>query len=141
VNSILLASIPAPSIAPATFLLAGKLGRSLEDIAKLSGYQLLLCGCFGLVLVLHTPKRDIQLDSVTGIETDFCDIQRPIVSALAHKYGKRPQFLLASLMGVIGTVICIASGEDYNVLLAGRIVQGFGSTAYESLSIAVIGDM
>lgn len=44
-------------------------------------------------------------------------------------------------MGVIGTVICIASGEDYNVLLAGRIVQGFGSTAYESLSIAVIGDM
>ncbi len=140
-NSILLASIPAPSIAPATFLLAGKLGRSLEDIAKLSGYQLLLCGCFGLVLVLHTPKSDIQLDSLTGIETDFSNIHRPIVSALAHKYGKRPQFLLASLMGVIGTVICIASGEDYNVLLAGRIVQGFGSTAYESLSIAVIGDL
>ncbi|KAH7390193.1 serine/threonine kinase 16 [Cadophora sp. MPI-SDFR-AT-0126] len=111
-NSILLASIPAPSIAPATFLLANKLGRPLEDIAKLSGYQLLLCGCFG-----------------------------PIVSALAHKYGKRPQFLLASLMGVIGTVICIASGENYNVLLAGRIIQGFGSTAYESLSIAVIGDL
>ncbi|KAK0105303.1 hypothetical protein ONS96_004699 [Cadophora gregata f. sp. sojae] len=111
-NSILLASIPAPSIAPATFLLANNLGRPLEDIAKLSGYQLLLCGCFG-----------------------------PIVSALAHKYGKRPQFLLASLMGVIGTVICIASGQNYNVLLAGRIIQGFGSTAYESLSIAVIGDL
>ncbi|PVH86265.1 MFS general substrate transporter [Cadophora sp. DSE1049] len=111
-NSILLASIPAPSIAPATFLLANKLGRPLEDIAKLSGYQLLLCGCFG-----------------------------PIVSALAHKYGKRPQFLLASLMGVIGTVVCIASGDNYNVLLAGRIIQGFGSTAYESLSIAVIGDL
>lgn len=44
-------------------------------------------------------------------------------------------------MGVIGTSICIASGESYNLLLAGRLVQGFGTTAFESLSIAVIGDM
>lgn len=71
----------------------------------------------------------------------------PLVSVLAQKYGKRPQFLFASVFGVIGTGICIAGfdqsslSKSYDVLLAGRMVQGIGTTAYESLSVAAIGDM
>jgi len=63
------------------------------------------------------------------------------VSALAHKYGKRPQFVFAGFMAIIGTGVCIGSGENYHTLLAGRLVQGFGTTAFESLSVAVLGDL
>lgn len=66
---------------------------------------------------------------------------------LAEKYGKRPQFLFAGLFGAIGTGICIAGfdqsnlHQSYDVLLAGRMIQGLGTTAYESLAVAAVGDM
>lgn len=62
---------------------------------------------------------------------------------LAQKYGKRPQFLFAAVTGTIGTVICIAGSQrySYNTLLAGRMVQGLGTTAWESLSLAAVGDL
>ncbi|OJD32196.1 major facilitator superfamily [Diplodia corticola] len=112
VGTIIFAAVPAPMLAPATVVLSGILGVTLDEVAELSGYQLLLVGCFGLV-----------------------------VSALARKYGKRPQFVFAAVMGVVGTAVCIAAHEDYGTLLAGRLVQGFGTTAFESLSVAMLGDM
>jgi len=68
-------------------------------------------------------------------------IRSPIISVLAQKYGKRPQFLFASVMGVIGTIICLAGRSNYNTLMAGRVIQGFGATAFESLSLAFVGDI
>lgn len=65
----------------------------------------------------------------------------PVVSALARKYGKRPQFVFAGVMGIIGTAVCISANTDYDKLMAGRLLQGFGTTAFESLSVAVIGDL
>lgn len=44
-------------------------------------------------------------------------------------------------MGIIGTAVCVSANTDYNKLMAGRLLQGFGTTAFESLSIAVIGDI
>jgi MFS family permease len=63
------------------------------------------------------------------------------VSAFARVYGKRPQFLLASIFGIVGTIICETSGSSYNQLLAGRIVQGVAIAAYESVSFTVVGDL
>lgn len=62
---------------------------------------------------------------------------------LAQKYGKRPQFLFAAVTGTLGTIICIAGSQqmNYNTLLAGRMIQGLGTTAWESLSLAAMGDM
>ncbi|KAF2640659.1 serine/threonine kinase 16 [Massarina eburnea CBS 473.64] len=117
-NCIIFAALPGPMIAPATVALAVQLDVPIKKVAQLSGYQLLIVGALG-----------------------------PVVSVLAQKYGKRPQFLVASIFGVIGTGICIAGfdqsslSKSYNVLLAGRMVQGIGTTAYESLSVAAIGDM
>jgi MFS family permease len=88
------------------------LGVPLTKVSELSGYQLLIVGALG-----------------------------PLVSVLAQKYGKRPQFLFASTMGAVGTIICCAAGTNYHTLLAGRMVQGLGVTAFESLSVAAIGDM
>lgn len=62
---------------------------------------------------------------------------------LAQKYGKRPQFLFASAAGTLGTIICIVGSQqdNYHTLLAGRMVQALGMTAWESLSFAAMGDM
>lgn len=66
---------------------------------------------------------------------------RPIGSALAHKYGKRPQFIFATIMGFIGTLVCCTTSDNYNVILAGRIIQGFSSAVFGSFTVAVMGDM
>ena len=85
--------------------------------------------------------------SVYIVFHDIHYVRSPFVSILARKYGKRPQFLFACIFGVIGTGICIAGfsqptlSQSYDVLLAGRMVQGLGTTAFESLSVAAIGDM
>ncbi|KAL1879155.1 hypothetical protein Daus18300_001734 [Diaporthe australafricana] len=114
VNAIVFAILPGPIIAPATFALAPVLGVTLTEVAELSGYQLLLVAALG-----------------------------PLVSVLAQKYGKRPQFLFASAAGTLGTIICIIGSQqnNYHTLLAGRLVQGLGVTAWESLSLAAVGDM
>ncbi|KAJ4415147.1 hypothetical protein N0V82_007517 [Gnomoniopsis sp. IMI 355080] len=114
INAIIFAVLPGPMLAPATFALAPILGVTLTDVAKLSGYQLLLVAALG-----------------------------PLVSVLAQKFGKRPQFLFAAASGTLGTVICIVGSQqsNYNTLLAGRMVQGLGITAWESLSLAAMGEM
>lgn len=44
-------------------------------------------------------------------------------------------------MGMVGTIVCCTTTYSYRVLLAGRIIQGIGSSVFESLSMAVIGDL
>lgn len=49
-------------------------------------------------------------------------------------------FLVSTLFDIIGTAIGEAK-LDYKYLLAARIVQGFSTSAFESLLMAVVGDM
>ncbi len=60
---------------------------------------------------------------------------------MSKKYGKRPQFLLASVLGVVGSIVCLTAGTNYNSFMAGRVVQGIGGAAYESIIFNVIADM
>lgn len=62
------------------------------------------------------------------------------VSAFSRKYGKRPVFLVSTLFDIIGTAIGEAK-ISYNYLLAARIVQGFSTSAFESLIVATVGDI
>jgi MFS family permease len=113
-NTIIYAIVPGPMIAPQTVALSKTFNTTVTAISELSGYQLLVVGAIG-----------------------------PIVSVLAQKYGKRPQLIFAAVMGNIGTAICIAGAfeVDYHLLLGGRMVQGLGMTAWESLSVAAVGDI
>lgn len=88
-----------------------ELNVSVGQLVHLSGYLLLVSGATGLVF-----------------------------SALATKYGKRPLYLFSSLMGVIACIVG-ESASGYKLLLTARILQGFAVTAYESLTIASIGDL
>jgi hypothetical protein len=87
------------------------LGVSIPAVAQLGGYQLLVVGATG-----------------------------PFVCAISRKFGKRPVFLFSGTMGIIGTIIG-GCANDYHMLLVGRIVQGFATSAFESIVVTVIGDM
>jgi MFS family permease len=64
----------------------------------------------------------------------------PFASALGRKYGKRPMYVFSSVIGVVGIIVSeVASG--YETLLAGRVLQGIGIAAYESLAVSSIGDL
>lgn len=62
------------------------------------------------------------------------------VSAFSRKYGKRPVFLVSTLFGIIGTAVGQAK-IDYKYLLAARIIQGFSTSAFESLIVSTVGDI
>lgn len=93
-GSILYAAVLSPLLSPALVLIALDYNKKISDITVISGYMLLVTGGVG-----------------------------PLVSALSRKYGKRPQLLIASLFGLLGTIICSAV-DSYEGLTAGRIIQG-----------------
>lgn len=62
------------------------------------------------------------------------------VSAFSRKYGKRPVFLVSTLLDIVGTAVGEAK-IDYNYLLAARIIQGFSTSAFESLIVSTVGDI
>jgi MFS family permease len=110
-GSILIASVVAPLLSASSAAIAIDLHDSIGSIVLISGYMLLVTAATG-----------------------------PVMSACARKFGKRPCFIFSSGMALVGTIIG-ATSDNYNRLLAARIVQGFSITAYESLSVAIIGDL
>lgn len=105
------ASTLGPLLNAGLFVIATDFKRPIGNITIISGYQLLVAGASG-----------------------------PLVSACSRKWGKRPVFLVSSAFGLIGSIIGSAT-SSYNGLLAGRIVQGGSTAAYESLVISMIGDI
>jgi MFS family permease len=87
------------------------LNKDFTTVAQMSGYTLLATGAMG-----------------------------PFVSALGRKYGKRPVYVFSSVIGTVGVIVS-QTASGYNTLLAGRILQGVGIPAYESLAISSIGDL
>lgn len=99
---------------------------------------LLNAGLFEISIDLHVTLPDIVLVSGYQLLVVACSI--PIVNAFARRWGKRPVFLGSGIFGLIGSLIgSVAS--NYDMLLAARIIQGFSSSAYESLVLSMIGDL
>ncbi|KAL2837822.1 major facilitator superfamily domain-containing protein [Aspergillus pseudodeflectus] len=92
-------------------ILSAELNKSLSDTALLAGYTMVAAGA-------------------------AC----PLASAFATKYGKRPVLLASSAACLIGSIIG-SVGQNYDTLLAARIIQGFGLAAYESLTFLVVADL
>ncbi|KAH7137413.1 major facilitator superfamily domain-containing protein [Dactylonectria estremocensis] len=77
---------------------------------------------------------------VTGYQLLVVGITGPVVSACSRKWGRRPVFLVSSIFGLIGSVVGSVT-TSINGLLAARIIQGFSTSAYESVILTIIGDM
>ncbi|CAK7236642.1 hypothetical protein SBRCBS47491_009707 [Sporothrix bragantina] len=103
--------VPAPMLNAGIAQVSIDLDRSFSDITKQSGYMLLSLGAVS-----------------------------PFASALARKYGKRPVFVVSSIFGLAGCLVA-ESANTYSTLVAGRVLQGVGASAYESLCTSVVTDL
>ncbi|MEM0962282.1 MAG: MFS transporter [Bacteroidota bacterium] len=63
----------------------------------------------------------------------------PVTSALADRIGRRRVYLSCIATFALGTVI-VALSPTFDVLLAGRVVQGLGASGIFPVATAVIGD-
>jgi len=110
-GSMLNAGTNGPFLNASYFSMAQRINTSLTTVVMASGYNLLAAGCIG-----------------------------PFVSAFSRKYGKRPVFIVSTLIDIIGTAVGEAK-ISYKYLLAARIIQGFSTSAFESLIVATVGDL
>ncbi|EXJ87856.1 hypothetical protein A1O1_04783 [Capronia coronata CBS 617.96] len=110
-GAMLNAGTNGPLLNASYFSMAEQINTSLTTVVLVSGYNLLAAGCSG-----------------------------PFVCAFSRKYGKRPVFIVSTLFDIIGTAVGEAK-ISYNYLLAARIIQGFSTSAFESLIVATVGDI
>lgn len=110
-GGIIMAGVYSAMLNPAFGDLAAGLDRSINDVAVLSSYTLLMAGAAGF-----------------------------LVAAFSKKWGKRPVFFFSSVLGTLGSVIGSCK-LTYDGILAARIIQGIATSAYESILVSIIGDM
>ncbi|MEV0895767.1 MDR family MFS transporter [Actinoplanes sp. NPDC049802] len=67
-------------------------------------------------------------------------ISTPLYGKLSDIYGRRPFFLLAIGIFVVGSFLCGLSGDMWQ-LAAFRAIQGLGAGGLMSLSLSIIGDI
>ncbi|MGH3928359.1 MAG: MFS transporter [Pseudonocardiaceae bacterium] len=67
-------------------------------------------------------------------------ISTPLYGKLSDLYGRKPFFLAAISIFIIGSVLCTSAMSMYE-LAAYRAVQGLGAGGLMSLSFAIIGDI
>ncbi|KAL6408628.1 putative MFS transporter [Ilyonectria robusta] len=111
---IICAVVNGPLLVAGTVVIAQDIGVSTADISLLTGEALLVAGCWCVP-----------------------------VSILSRIWGKRPQFLFAVAINVVGVVIAITSfsRNSFAVLRAGRLIQGLSTSAFESVIFSVIVDL
>lgn len=93
---------------------------------------------FPILLEFHLTFTQVSL--LTGYQLCVVGAIAIFVSAICVKYGKRGPFLVSLVFLLAGGIWC-ACASSYGDLLGGRILQGVGATAYESVTFAIIGDM
>ncbi|KIW59220.1 hypothetical protein PV05_03684 [Exophiala xenobiotica] len=91
-----------------------------------------------MAVEINTSIPDLVL--ATGYQTLVVGVTGPLFSALARKWGKRPVFLLASIICLVADIVgsCLPT---YNGVLVSRVLQGFAIAPYESLVFTLISDM
>ncbi|KAJ9612753.1 hypothetical protein H2204_014922 [Knufia peltigerae] len=103
--------IHGPILTPITLELAAKWDKTVNDIAQLSSYLLLVIGA---CIIFYGP--------------------------LAIKYGKRIIYIFGTIT-LVAADIWAARATTYNSMMGARCLSGIGQGAYEALSLAMIPDL
>ncbi|MDD7938744.1 MFS transporter [Actinomycetospora lutea] len=139
-------STPAVAAAPPSTASGGFTHRQI--LVTLSG---LMLGMFLAALdqnIVSTSIRTIA-DDLQGLNLQAwattaylitATITTPLYGKLSDLYGRRPFFLLAIGLFVLGSVLCTISTSMYE-LAAFRAVQGLGAGGLMSLALTIIGDI
>jgi EmrB/QacA subfamily drug resistance transporter len=67
-------------------------------------------------------------------------ISTPLYGKLSDQYGRKPFYLAAIVIFLVGSVLCGLAGSIYE-LAAYRAVQGLGAGGLMSLAFAIVGDL
>ena len=62
-----------------------------------------------------------------------------IFGPLSDSFGRKPIVYIGFLLFIVATIICVTT-KDFNVMIAGRILQGVGLASPRTLSIAMVRD-
>jgi hypothetical protein len=103
--------IHGPILTPITLELAAEWNKTVNDIAQLSSYLLLVIGA---CIIFYGP--------------------------LAIKYGKRIIYIVGTAT-LVAADIWAARATSYNSMMGARCLSGIGQGAYEALSLAMIPDL
>lgn len=77
---------------------------------------------------------------LSGYQLALMGAIAPLIASLPRKYGKRPSFLLSLISLFVGTIWC-ALATSYESMIGGRLIQGLGTSIFESVTFAIIGDL
>ncbi|KAK4937423.1 hypothetical protein LTR10_021960 [Elasticomyces elasticus] len=103
--------VHGPILSPITLELAAQWDKTVNDIAQLSSYLLLVIGA---CIIFYGP--------------------------LAIKYGKRIIYIFGTAT-LVAADIWAARATSYNSMMGARCLSGVGQGAYEALSLAMIPDL
>ena len=103
--------IHGPMVAPISLTLATYFDRSINDIAQLSSYMLLVIG-----------------------GTAYID------SAIVNVYGKRPVFVFSLAILVVSDAWASVA-TSYGSMMGARCLSGVGQAAFEAISLSVVPDI
>lgn len=98
--------------------------------------------------IVSTAMRTIadELDGQTAqawVTTAYLvtsTISTPLYGKLSDQYGRKPFFLFAIVVFIVGSMLCGTAGSVYE-LAAFRAVQGVGAGGLMSLVFAIVGDL
>lgn len=107
----ILSGIHGPMLSPVTVELSLSFNKSINDIAQLSSYMLLVVGV-----------------------TAYFD------SSIARLYGKRGPFVISILLLTVSD-IWAACSNSYGSLMGARVFSGIGQAAFEALSLSIVPDL
>lgn len=63
-----------------------------------------------------------------------------LMAKLSDSYGRRRIYIISLAIFSIGSIV-VALSHDFSILLAGRVIQGFGSSGIFPVASAVVGDI
>ena len=109
--SVICSGIHGPMVAPITLTLAATYNRSINDVAQLSSYMLLV---------------------IAGMAY--------VYSAVSRVYGKRPVFVFSLVLLVVSDAWASVA-KDYGSMMGARCLSGAGQSAFEAISLSVIPDL
>ena len=90
-----------------------------------------------IAIDLKAAYSDVQL-TMTSYLLGYA-VSQLIYGPLSDRFGRRPIMLIGAFTFVIGSLICMLSG-DIQLLIGGRFVQGLGACAGAVISSAAVRD-
>ncbi len=90
-------------------------------------------------LNINTAEADRYVWIVTGYLIAYT-LTIPLLGRFSDIFGRRNAFLVALGVFLVGSVLC-AMAHSLPILIAARVIQGFGGGAMLPISMALVGDV